>query len=208
MEVKNIESVTKDVFKRFLIDKVFPDIKAKWPIKQTSIVVQLDNAKPHCSVDDPEIVSAGTTDGWNIRLSFQPAKSPDFNVLDLGFFASIQALQYKETVRNAPELIGAVESSFQSLSQVTLENTFLTQQLVWAAAIAHFGSNQFKPPHVGKEKLRRRKLLPENFSCDDDIYAQGVETLCMMKEDKQFRKPQEQTKEKAKKSKKSNNASA
>jgi hypothetical protein len=203
MEVKNIESVTKEVFKRFLIDSVFPDIKAKWPIKHTSIVVQLDNARPHCSVDDPEIVSAGTSDGWNIRLSFQPAKSPDFNVLDLGFFASIQALQYKETVRNAAELINAVESSFQSLSQVTLENTFLTQQLVWGSAIAHFGSNQFKPLHVGKEKMRRRKLLPENYSCDGEIYAQGVETLCMMKQDKQFRKPQKQKKKKANKSKKS-----
>jgi hypothetical protein len=30
MEVKSIESVTKDVFKRYLIERVIPDIKAKW----------------------------------------------------------------------------------------------------------------------------------------------------------------------------------
>jgi hypothetical protein len=38
----------------------------------------------------------------------QPANSPDFNVLDLGFFRAIQAIQYKENAKTLKELIPAV----------------------------------------------------------------------------------------------------
>jgi hypothetical protein len=183
--VQNIDSVTKNVFKRFLIENVIPDIKSKWPVKCAKILIQLDNARPHNIQHDPDIVAAGTEGGWDIRLSFQPAKSPDFNVLDLGFFTAIQSLQYKETVRNPAELVVAVNNSFNKLPAVTLENTFLTLQTVWGKAIAHFGGNQFKPPHIGKAKLRREKILPKNLSCEYDIYKQGLETLSMMNEDKE-----------------------
>ena len=62
LEVKNIKSIDKIVFKKFLIEQVIPDIKAKWPVKQTTVFIQLDNAKPHCSADDADIVAAGTAD--------------------------------------------------------------------------------------------------------------------------------------------------
>ena len=170
--------MNKKVFKEYLIERVIPDIKAKWPqCRGKTVFIQLDNAKPHCSVDDPDIIAAGTADNWNIRLHFQPAKSPDFNVLDLGFFASIQSLQYKETVKNPAELVDAVHKAFDTLSSKTLENTFLTLQKVLELAIASLGGNQFKLPHVGKEKLRRKNLLPDNLSCDKTIFLRGMMKL-------------------------------
>jgi len=183
LEIKNIESITKDVFKRFLVENVIPDIKEKWPIKRATIFIQLENAKPHCPADDPDIVAAGTSDGWNIRLRFQPAKSPDFNVLDLGFFSSIQSLQYKEMIRNAGELVQAVVQSFWELPKRKLEDTFLTFQKVLECSIKEMGGNQYKLPQGGKEKLRGKNLLPENFSCDDESYRRGMETLGMMEND-------------------------
>ena len=188
MEVKNIDSVNQNVFKKFLVEKVIPDIKQKWPVKQSTIFIQLDNARPHCPADDPDIVAAGTAGGWNIRLQFQPPKSPDYNVLDLGFFSSIQSLQYKEIIRNSGELVQAVVDSFWKIPPKTLQNTFLTLQKVLECSIQHMGGNQYKLPHVGKEKMRRREQLPDNFSCDKETYRIGIETLGMMENDKFFQK--------------------
>jgi hypothetical protein len=75
--VRNIKSITKEVYKEFLIDKVIPAIKSKWPIKSETICIQQDNAKPHIDGDDPEFVAVARADGWNIQLMNQPARSPD-----------------------------------------------------------------------------------------------------------------------------------
>jgi hypothetical protein len=88
---KAMTSVTKEVSRDFLINKVLPDLKAKWPAEERGmpIYIQQDNARTHITVDDPAFVQAAQADGWDIRLTCQPPNSPDLNVLDLGFFAEI-----------------------------------------------------------------------------------------------------------------------
>ncbi|ETO86415.1 hypothetical protein F444_00044, partial [Phytophthora nicotianae P1976] len=68
--------------------------RAEWPRQQwrDPIFVQQDNAKPHVSPFDPDILAAGLEGGWSIRLIFQPPNSPDLNALDLGLFASLQSI--------------------------------------------------------------------------------------------------------------------
>lgn len=102
METKPITKVNRDVIKMFLIEKVLPAIKEKWPREEFHypIFIQQDNAKPHISPDDEDFRRAATQDGFDIRLMCQPANSPDLNVLDLGFFAAIQSLQHKESPKN------------------------------------------------------------------------------------------------------------
>ena len=51
--------------------------KAMWPDLPGRVFVQQDNAPAHNIGDDPDIVAAGTADGWDIRLLNQPANSPD-----------------------------------------------------------------------------------------------------------------------------------
>jgi hypothetical protein len=46
--------------------------------------------------------------GFDIRLVCQPANSPDLIVLDLGFFNTIQSIQYKTTSRTIEELVAYV----------------------------------------------------------------------------------------------------
>ncbi|KAK9698356.1 hypothetical protein RND81_08G098600 [Saponaria officinalis] len=97
LETKCIESINKQVTKDMILNCVLPAIKAKWPTNQSRhIIIQQDNARPHFSNNDPDFKKAATDDGWQIELSFQTPNSPDFNVLDLGFFRSIQALQHKK----------------------------------------------------------------------------------------------------------------
>ncbi|ETV97618.1 hypothetical protein H310_09514 [Aphanomyces invadans] len=75
-----------------LIDNVIPAIKAKWPAGDTKHVrIQQDNAKPHVPPMDPRIVAA--------------AKAMDLNVLDLGFFRSIQKLQEQNYPRYIDDIV-------------------------------------------------------------------------------------------------------
>jgi hypothetical protein len=72
-----------------MIEKVLPAIKAKWPRDDLNrpIYIQQDNAPSHIEVNDPLFCEATQQDGFDIRLICQPVNSPDFNILDLGFFS-------------------------------------------------------------------------------------------------------------------------
>ncbi|XP_026458696.1 uncharacterized protein LOC113359240 [Papaver somniferum] len=128
METKAILSVTKDVICLCLINKVFPAIRSKWPRSSNMepIFIQQDNAKPHINPNDQEFLEDASKDGFDIRLSFQPPNSPDFNVLDLGYFRAIQSLQYRYAPSTIDELVQVVQESFENLSSENLNYVFLT----------------------------------------------------------------------------------
>ncbi|XP_024627974.1 uncharacterized protein [Medicago truncatula] len=98
LETKPITSVTKEVSRTFLIEKVLPAIREKWPedCVRDPIFIQQDNARTHIDHNDAEFCEAAKLGGFDIRLMCQPPNSPDLNVLDLGFFSAIQSLQYKK----------------------------------------------------------------------------------------------------------------
>ncbi|ETV90163.1 hypothetical protein H310_15002 [Aphanomyces invadans] len=54
----------------------------------------------------------------------------DLNVLDLGFFASIQSLQQKAISRTVDDIIRATLAAFGDLDSMKLEKVFLTFQAV------------------------------------------------------------------------------
>jgi hypothetical protein len=60
-------------------------------------------------VNNPMFCEATQQDGFDIRLTCQPANSPDFNILDLGFFRSIQSIQYKKSAKTVQDLIPVVQ---------------------------------------------------------------------------------------------------
>ncbi|WCJ18144.1 hypothetical protein M5689_000519 [Euphorbia peplus] len=78
---KPILSVTKEVIRSFMIDKVLPYIQEKWP---------------------------NFRDGFDIKLYCQHPNSPDMNVLDLGFYRAIGSMQHQEAPTNIDEFILAV----------------------------------------------------------------------------------------------------
>jgi hypothetical protein len=174
--IKNIESIDQETYKRFLIDDVFPAIRAKWPKRRFRqiIYVQQDNAKPHIDPCDPEIVGEGISRYFEIRLIFQPAHSPDLNVLDLGFFASIQALQYKEDADSNEELIEKVDEAFNNVSCTTLDNTFVTLQKIMECIMECEGRNDYKLPHIGKSKLRKAGKCLRSLTCNKNSYDKGA----------------------------------
>ncbi|OWZ19897.1 Mar9 Transposase [Phytophthora megakarya] len=128
IKTKNLDSVNEVVYKRYKIDYVIPAIRSAWPISERGmpIFIPQDNATPHAITNDLDVLWAGLSDGWNIRVKHQQPNRSDLNVLDLGYLSSLQSLQYRENCFNIDEHIAASG-----------------------------GSNEYKLPHIGKEKLQR-----------------------------------------------------
>jgi len=98
-----------------------PAIRAKWPREDVNkpIFIQQDNAPSHLKVDDPIFCEAAKQEGFDIRLICQPPNSPDFNILDLGFFRAIQAIQYKMDAKTINDLVPAVQQVIDQLFHTT-----------------------------------------------------------------------------------------
>lgn len=180
LETKPI-NVTKEVYSDFLLNKVIPAIQEKWPRRQVGmpIYIQQDNAKPHIRPDDPAFVQAARSNGFDIRLRCQPPNSPDTNVLDLGFFNAIQSLQHQVPSRSIDDLIAATKNAFVELSETKLNFVFLSLQQCMKAIIESEGSNGYKIPHMGKERLERAGELPETITCDPEAVQQAMDRLVM-----------------------------
>ncbi|KAF0692128.1 Aste57867_16754 [Aphanomyces stellatus] len=126
-------TVTGDVYRDMILRNVIPAIQAKMPAigRRETINIQQDNAGPHQQLTTDFLRAHGVE---RIDIVPQPAQSPDFNVLDLGLFNSIQSLQYQKRTRNIDELIGAVECALFELPVDTLAKTFVTLQNVMATS--------------------------------------------------------------------------
>jgi hypothetical protein len=118
METKPL-NVTRLVSREFLIQKVLPAIKEKWPLEDrwSPIFIQQDNAKTHVLPNDPEFLEAAAAGGWNISLICQPPNSPDTNILDLGLFAALQSLFQKKSPTSILDILMKVHNFMLLLLQ-------------------------------------------------------------------------------------------
>jgi hypothetical protein len=160
IEMKPINSITKDTIRQFMLEKVLPAIREKWPHEDADkpIYIQKDNAKPHLSPTDRQFCEAARQDGFDMRLVCQPANSPDFNVLDLGFFNSIQSIQYKTSAKTTDELVADVNQAFEDYSVGQLNRIFLTLHGCIREVMKIGGGNEYDDPHIRKGMLERHCL--------------------------------------------------
>lgn len=174
MLVKPIQSITKEVIKRFMIEKLLPAIREKWPGGNSETIwIQQDNARPHVDPHDKDFVEAATLNGYDIRLCYQPPNSPDMNVLDLGYFRAIQSLQQQEAPSTIEELIEAVQKSFQDLHYDKLNKIFLTLQLCMQETMKVDGCNNYKQPHF-KDTLQFNGQIPLSLQCDESLLLSAL----------------------------------
>ncbi|KAH9124340.1 hypothetical protein AeMF1_004873 [Aphanomyces euteiches] len=154
LETKPI-SATRSVYRDYVLNKVLPAIWSKWPtsMKDMPIVLQHDNASPH-EIKDAEFDYFCSLHGFKISMRFQPPNCPDLNVLDLGFFRSLQTIQFEKDACNVDEMVNAVNDAFVEVDVTTLENVFLTLQSVMISILEVGGYNNYKMPHTGKAKQR------------------------------------------------------
>ena len=103
--------INRDVYREYLIQKVLPVVKEKWPRNNTRIQLQQDGAKSHILEDDVEFKEAVQQIGLNLTVFTQAPNSPDTNILDLSFFRAIQSFN-DACPDNEEELIKSVEKAY------------------------------------------------------------------------------------------------
>ena len=174
------KNVNKPLYTEFVLQKLLPAIREKWPRgnvqEMRNVNLQHDNSPVHFKKTDPEWLQATQEYRLRHRLNLsiheQPAQSPDCNILDLGFFASIQSIQHRQPPATTIDgLIANVFSAWQQYNPLLLNRTFLTHQAVTDLIIQNVGDNDFKLPHLAKEAQERHDNLPTILPVSDEAKA-------------------------------------
>lgn len=173
---KAITSVTKETSREYLVNKVLPAIKQKWPAEEvgTPIFIQQDNAKTHIAINDDEFCRAASADGFDIRLMCQPPNSPDLNVLDLGFFAAIQSMFQKSSPSNVEDIVAKVIQAFDEYPIDRSNRIFLTHQSCMREILRQKGGQHYAIPHLKKQSLERNGVLPVRLQCDPEVVNKAI----------------------------------
>jgi len=172
-------SVDKKIYTKFVLEKVIPAIKEKWPrsngFRRETVRLQHDNATSHFCNDNEDWVDCCFQNRhmWCFELKEQPANSPDTNILDLGFFRALQSLYFQMgDAATADELIANVLSAWNQYDPRKIYYVFLTHQTCMAEIIKRNGGNDYSIPHMGKERLDRHGALPHRVAVDAAVIEQ------------------------------------
>ncbi len=177
LELKPI-TVTREVYKQYLVRKLFPAIRKKFPFQRnTTVFIQQDNAKPHIPESSIDFDISHYFPNKDVRLHCQPPNSPDFNILDLGFFHSVQRLQQKVSTNSIPQLIKAVENSFNDYPSSKVTDIFLTLQKVMESSLAKLGGNDYTLPRGSKNGLNKEEKELFNNKVDSQVYNNALSFL-------------------------------
>lgn len=99
-------------------------------------------------------------------MTRQPPNSTYLNVLDLGFFSTIQSLQQKQATKSMDELIEVVQKFYDVFSSKDSNKIFLTLRLCMIEIMKVKGSNKYKISHMKKNVLLNEVKLPTQLKCD------------------------------------------
>lgn len=181
-------NVTRDVYQEQLEAKVLPAIKCTCYYGQDCVLmvcvcvagarsrpiyIHQDNPSPY-KYAVSAVDAAGR--GMHIGVLCQPPRSPDFNVLDLGFFNSIQSVQHRKQAYCVPSLVRAVVEAFEELPVQTLEKCFLTLQAVYVATMLVCGGNNYGMTRVRSVHFPDGEF-PVSLPCSDIAYNTAIDAL-------------------------------
>ncbi len=152
LELKS-KNVTAELWEHMFREKVIPAAleKCKWAKK---IIFQVDGATPHVAALK-NLRAYGETVTPRVEFVQQPANSPDTNINDLAFFASLKAGVYTpqeeddffDDLLDLRARVREVYDTYHSTEK--LQKLFRLKRAVMAEIVAHRGGNQFPMPHGG-----------------------------------------------------------
>lgn len=175
LEMKPIK-VTKEVYSAALVEKVFPAIRTKFPFqKHVKVRLQQDNARPHISPDDGYALQSTSSGSVKIELVCQPPNSPDMNVLDLGFFNSIQSMQLRTYSNSVRQLVDNVNRAYENYPSSKVTDVFITYQSVLEDTLRVNGDNNFKLRHGLKSGMNADQKSAFNLSCNESVYKLALD---------------------------------
>jgi hypothetical protein len=99
------------------------------------------------------------------------------NVLDLGFFASLQSKIDTTNCNNINDLIAKVKNEYDKYDHREIRNVFLILQGCMIEVMKAGGGNKYKIPHINKDRLEALRMLPKSLSCDRQLIESVMESL-------------------------------
>ena len=127
--------------------------------------------------NDPIFLEAVAQTGLDVHIMNQPPNSPDMNVLDLGFFASLQTKTYLKNARTIDDIVQNTLKEYEDYDTELMDNVFLTLQGCFIEVMKDGGGNGYKIPHLSKDHLERFSMLPRSLNCDMDLYLSALQLL-------------------------------
>jgi hypothetical protein len=93
---------------------------------------------------------------------YRPPNSPNCNVLDLGFFAALQAAFHKEFPNNIDDIVTKVNKAYDDYPPDRANRVFLTLQSCLREILHDKEGQHYKIPHLRNATLERIGVLPRN----------------------------------------------
>ena len=182
-EIKNI-TVDAETYMNSFLTEVLPAISDKWPDAHGEIFIQHDGAPSHFKDENEDWLLAAAIFSnvrqLNLKLKYQAPNSPDTNILDLGFFRSLQSLQFQqEPATTTVGLMNNVRRAFDEYDPKLLNRAFITHQDCMGQIIEEKGGNDYSISHMGKDRLEREGQLPVQLPVGDAAWIVLEETLLL-----------------------------
>lgn len=138
-------------YQTFSSDTRLPTFKQKmsW-LWEKNTIVQQDGATPHTGHDaSNKLTSGGREGGWDIRVFRQPAQSPDLNVNDLGFVASLKSRVWKKEYESIDEMIEGIRVMFTKYDNCTFERVWQSVYEKYNQVLRTWSVKDFEVRHTG-----------------------------------------------------------
>ena len=104
-----------------------------------------------------------------------PAQSPDLNINDLGFFASLNSRVWKERFGTIDDLVEGVQRLFGAYDSATLERVWQSLFQRYNQVLAGLGRNDFEVEHTKARKRQREGNLPKSVLVDRDAFKKALD---------------------------------
>ena len=150
-----------ETWTKMITGLVFPAIREKMGHCQ-KVVLQYDNAGPHKKKTlQANLLEAASSGYPEIFLKPQPPQSPDVNLNDLGFYASLESHIGNFRSFKLQEFQDQIQEAFDNYDSSKLQKLVETKANVIKAIYNAGGSNEFILPHGYKAPKNRREIVPQ-----------------------------------------------
>ena len=112
-----------------------------------------------------------------VELVTQPTQSPDFNVNDLGFFASLKSRVWRMNASSIDELVDPIFQQYEEYDRATLERVWQSLFKVYNQTLRKMGDNDFRVEHTGVTARQKAGTLERVVKYDQEAFTKAWDYL-------------------------------
>ena len=108
-----------------------------------------------------------------VELVTQPAQSPDLNVNDLGFFASLEWRVWGMNASSINEFVETIFQQYEEYDSATLERVWQSLFKVYNQTLRQMGDNDFSVKHTGVTAWQKAGTLGRGVKYDQEAFTKA-----------------------------------